>query len=165
LLTLLIVAVVITQVVRGREVESLWTETLLIALAHYFTSRRFINLAPEAMRRLDAENQVETEANPLYLPRHTIRAVLILAFVGLAVYLHRHDQLLQPPALSILGVVFPYHLPTLPRVLPTRRCERRARGIQDIPVAASIHASSRQAFQLRHFSRLGRERLQGLQDS
>jgi hypothetical protein len=117
LLTLLIVAVVITQVVRGREVEPLWTETLMIALAHYFTSRRFINLAPDLMRRLETEGRVEAEAHPLYLPRHTVRALLILVFVGLAVYLFRQDQLLQPPALSILGVVFSYMLGILARAL------------------------------------------------
>ena len=117
LLTLLIVAVVITQVVRGREVEPLWTETLMIALAHYFTSRRFINLAPDVMRRLETEGRVEAEAHPLYLPRHTVRALLILVFVGLAVYLFRQDQLLQPPALSILGVVFSYMLGILARAL------------------------------------------------
>ena len=44
LLTLLIVAVIIAEVARGRSVEILWTETLMIALAHYFTSRRFIQL-------------------------------------------------------------------------------------------------------------------------
>ena len=117
LLTLLIVAVVVTQVVRGREVEPLWTETLLIALAHYFTSRRFINLAPDVMRRLEAEGRVETEAHPLYLPRHTIRAVLILAFVGFAVYLYRENQLFQHPALSLLGVVFAYLLGVLARAI------------------------------------------------
>jgi hypothetical protein len=49
LLTLLIVAVVMAQVVRGREVEPLWTETLMIALAHYLTSRRFLHLVPDKM--------------------------------------------------------------------------------------------------------------------
>ena len=47
MLTLMIVAVVMAQLVRGQEVELLWTETLMIALAHYFTSRRFIKLPPE----------------------------------------------------------------------------------------------------------------------
>jgi hypothetical protein len=117
LLTLLIVAVVIAQVVRGREVEPLWTETLMIALAHYFTSRRFINLAPDVMRRLEAEGRIETEANPLYLPRHTIRALLMLTFVGFALYLYRENELLQPPALSILGVVFAYLLGIVARGL------------------------------------------------
>lgn len=110
LLTLLIVAVVISLVVREKEVEPLWMETLMIALAHYFTARRFINLTPAVRQRLEAEGHVETEAHPLYLPRHSIRVILMLAFVGLAVYLHREGRLFQPQALSILGVVFSYVL-------------------------------------------------------
>ena len=47
LLTLMIVAVVIAQMVRGGEIHLLWTETLMIAMAHYFASRRFIRLPPE----------------------------------------------------------------------------------------------------------------------
>src|SRR5437016_928678 len=86
LLTLLVVAVVITQVCRRREIEPLWTETLMIALAHYFTSRRFIHLAPDVIRRLEVEGHVEVESNPLYLPRHSIRAIILLAFAGLAIY-------------------------------------------------------------------------------
>ena len=115
LLTLLIVAVVLIQVARGRDVEPLWTETLMIALAHYFTSRRFIRLAPEAIRRLEAEGVVETESHPLYLPRHTIRAVLTFAFLGFAMYLYREERLFQPSALSLLGVVFAYLLGILAR--------------------------------------------------
>ena len=117
LLTLLIVAVVLVQVARGREVEPLWTETLMIALAHYFTSRRFIRLAPEAIRRLEAEGAVEAESHPLYLPRHTVRVALTLAFVGFAVYLYRDDRLFQPAAVSLLGVVFAYLLGILARAL------------------------------------------------
>jgi hypothetical protein len=110
LLTLLIVAVVLVQVARGHEVEPLWTETLMIALAHYFTSRRFIRLAPDVTRRLEAEGQVEAESHPLYLPRHSIRAVLMLTFLGFAVYLYKQNQLFQPAASSLLGVVFSYLL-------------------------------------------------------
>ncbi len=112
-LTLLVVAVVIAEVVRGREVEPLWSETLMIALAHYFSSRRFINLTPDVVRRLEADGQLEAESNPLYLPRHTIRVVLIVAFVGLAIYLYRQHQLFTSPAISILGVVFAYFLGVL----------------------------------------------------
>ena len=63
LLTLLIVAVVIAQVARGQAVEPLWVETLMIALAHNFTSRRFVSLPPELVRRLEAEGHLEEEAN------------------------------------------------------------------------------------------------------
>jgi hypothetical protein len=82
----------------------------MIALAHYFTSRRFINLPPEVIRRLAEEGHVETEANPLFLPRHSIRLILILAFGGLAVYLYRENKLFESQALPILGVVFAYLL-------------------------------------------------------
>ena len=109
LMTLLIVAVVIVQLVRGQEVELLWAETLMIALAHYFTSRRSLNLPPDVIRRLAAEGHVETKA-PLFLPRYSIRVILVLAFVGLAVYLYRQNRLFEPQALSVLGVVFAYFL-------------------------------------------------------
>jgi hypothetical protein len=110
LLTILTVAVVIVQLVRGQEVELLWIETLMMALAHYFTSRRAINLPTDVIRRLAAEGHVETEANPLFLPRYSIRVILVLAFVGLAVYLYRENRHFEPQALSVLGLVFAYFL-------------------------------------------------------
>jgi len=117
LLTLLIVAVVIVQVARGRPVEPLWTETLMITLAHYFTFRRFLSLPPQVMSRLEAEGYLEAESHPLYLPRQSIRVIVIVAFLGLAAYLYRTDQLFQPQALSILGVVFAYLLGIVARVV------------------------------------------------
>lgn len=108
LLTLLIVAVVISEAVRGRVVPVFWTETLMIALAHYFTSRRFIDLSPEVIHRLETDGHLDKEANPLYLPRHSIRAIVVAAFVGLAVYLYREGRLFRQEALSILSIVFAY---------------------------------------------------------
>lgn len=110
LLTFLIVAVVIAQIARGEQVQMLWTETLMIALAHYFTSRRLINLSPEVIGHLTEKGHLQPEGRPLFLPRHSVRAILVLAFVGLAVYLYQHDRLGDPDALSILGVVAAYFL-------------------------------------------------------
>jgi hypothetical protein len=115
LLTLLIVAVVVVQTARGQEVELLWTETLMIALAHYFTSRRLLNLSPDLIRQLTAAGQLEAESQPLHLPRHSIRALILLAFVGLAVYLFQHGRLGQPQAVSLLCVVGAYSLGILSR--------------------------------------------------
>jgi hypothetical protein len=125
LLTLLIVAVVIVQLGRGRDAELLWTETLMIALAHYFTSRRFIKLPPEVIRRLAEEGRIEVESRPLFLPRYSIRVILILMFFGLFVYLYVQDQLWHPQALSILGVVFAYLLGIVGRI-------RSMRGWEDL---------------------------------
>jgi hypothetical protein len=87
LLTLLIIGVVVVETLRGRYVDELWSETLLIALAHYFTSRRFVGLSPAVLRRLEEEGHVPRESNPLYLPRHSIRALIVLSFAGLAYYI------------------------------------------------------------------------------
>ena len=94
----------------GRDVELLWTETLMIAMAHYFASRRFIRLPPEVIDRLVAEGHIELEPRPLFLPSYSIRLILIAAFGGVALYLLFHGRLLEPQALSILGVVFAYLL-------------------------------------------------------
>ncbi len=131
LLTLLIVAVVVVQVVRGGEVELLWTETLMIALAHYFTSRRLVNLSPELIRRLTAEGQVEPESNPLYLPKHSIRTIIVLAFVGLTVYLFQEHRLVDSQALPLLGVVFAYMLGIVARA-------KNFQGLEDLKAAIVV---------------------------
>ena len=113
LLTIMIVAVVLTFLVRGLDIPLLWTETLMIALAHYFTSRRFIKLPPDVIKQLSVDGHVEFESKPLWLPRHSIRAILVLAFAGVSFYLYQNGRLLDPKAISILGVVFAYFLGVL----------------------------------------------------
>ena len=99
MLTILIVAVVISQVARGQVVSTLWTETLMIALAHYFSTRRFIKLAPELIHQLEAAGAVETELHPLFLPNRSIRILIFAAFGGLAIYLYAQGRLFEPEAL------------------------------------------------------------------
>ena len=123
LLTLMIVAVVMAQLVRGGEIPLLWTETLMIAMAHYFASRRFIRLPPGEIKRLVAEGYIELEARPLYLPSYSIRVLLIVSFTAVGVYLYLHGRLLEPQALSILGVVFAYLLGVFVRVQTVRNWE------------------------------------------
>ena len=123
LLTLMIVAVVIAQMVRGEKIELLWTETLMIAMAHYFASRRFIRLPPEVIKRLVDEGYIELEARPLYLPSHSIRVLLLVSFIAVGVYLYLHGRLLEPQALSILGVVFAYLLGVFVRLRTVRGWE------------------------------------------
>jgi len=139
LLTLPIVAVGIVQVARNRDLEPLWIETLMIALAHYFTSRRFINLPGDVIRRLEVEGHVEAEGNPLFLPRYSIRAVIVLAFGGLAVYTYQQGRLFDLRTLSILGVVSAYLLGILVRSLKNwwfkGRAPRSVAGWEDLKAA------------------------------
>jgi hypothetical protein len=108
LLTLIVLAVVISNLARDREIDVLWIQTLLIALAHYFTSRRFIALPPEVIERLEQDGVIERERHPLFLPRNSIRTLIVAAFLGLAVYLYREHRLFVPQAASLLGIVFAY---------------------------------------------------------
>ncbi len=110
LLTLTIVAVVVSKLAQKRELDILWIETLLIALAHYFTSRRFVALPPAVVKRLEQEGVIDKEQHPLFLPRHTIRTLILAAFAGLAIYLYREQRLFEPRELSLLGIVAAYVL-------------------------------------------------------
>ena len=110
LLTLIVVAVVVTKMVFHHFPNSIWIETLLIALAHYFTSRRFVSLSPEVMRRLEDDGAIDRERHPLYLPKNTIRFLIIAAFVGLAIHLYREGRLLDEKTIALLSMVFAYLL-------------------------------------------------------
>ncbi len=110
LLTLIVVAVVVTKMVFHRDLDSIWIETLLIALAHYFTSRRFVSLTPDVLRKLEEDGSIDRERHPLYLPKNTIRFVIIAAFVGLGIHLYREDKLFEPKTIALLSMVFAYLL-------------------------------------------------------
>jgi hypothetical protein len=122
LLTLIIVAVVIVESMRGVELSAFWTETLLIALAHYFTTRRLVDLPKTVLLRLQDEGHIERDAHPLHLPRHSIRLLIVLAFAGLGAYLQHYDRLIrdgrlafEDPAVSVLITVGAYSVGMLTR--------------------------------------------------
>lgn len=115
ILTLFVVAIVTVSVARGRDLDLIWTETLLIALAHYFTARRFVSLPPEVLKRIQEEGLIENEQHPLFLPRHSIRLLILAAFVGLGVFLYKQHRLWEPRAISLLGIIAAYVLGAMVR--------------------------------------------------
>jgi len=108
LLTLLVVGIVSVEIYRDHSLDVLWTETLMIVLAHYFTTRRFLQLTPSLMEQLQRQGEIDREVTPLNLPRHTIRIIVITAFVILTAVLVLEDRLWDTKALSIIVVVFAY---------------------------------------------------------
>lgn len=110
LLTLMTVAFITLQTARGERVSLLWFESLMIVLAHYFASRRLVQLSPELRARLTKEGVLEAEPNPLYLPRYTLRLLIVGAFAALAAFLWRNGRLLDPVALPIFIAVGSYFL-------------------------------------------------------
>jgi len=107
---MIIVFYIVMQTAQGVEISLLWSETLMISLAHYFTSRRFVPLSPALLKRLERDGELESDANPLYLPKHSIRVFIIAAFVWLAYFLYQKNRLLEPQALAVLGTVGAYFL-------------------------------------------------------
>ena len=110
LLTLMTVGFIVVQTARGIRVGLLWFESLMIVLAHYFAHRRFVPLSPAVRERLKAELLLEDDTNPLHLPRHSLRTMIILAFVGLGIYLARKGRLLDPVAAPVFISVGSYFL-------------------------------------------------------
>lgn len=110
LLTLMTVGFITIQTARGEKVSLLWFESLMIVMAHYFASRRLVQMSPELRARLILEGALEAEPNPLYLPRHSLRLIIVGAFVALAIYLARNDRLTDPVAVPIFVAVGSYFL-------------------------------------------------------
>lgn len=132
LLTLIVVAVVVARVTLGRSPDPLWIETLLIALAHYFTSRRFVSLSPAVLQRLEQEGVIEKERHPLYLPKNSIRTIIIGSFVGLGIYLYREPKLVTPEAIALLSMVSAYLLGAIVRGVANWFSKRRAQPITGV---------------------------------
>ena len=132
LLTLIVVAVVVARTAFGRSPDPLWIETLLIALAHYFTSRRFVSLTPAVLQRLEQEGVLEKERHPLYLPKNSIRTIVVGAFVGLGIYLYREPRLVTPEAVALLSMVFAYLLGAIVRSITGWFAKRRWQPITGV---------------------------------
>ncbi len=110
LLTLMTVGYIVVQTARGVHVGLLWFESLMIVLAHYFAHRRFVPLSPEMREKLKAESLLEDDSNPLHLPKHSLRTIIVLSFTGLAIYLGIRHRLLDPVAVPVLVTVGSYFL-------------------------------------------------------
>lgn len=110
LLTLMTVGFIVVQTARDIRVSLLWFESLMIVLAHYFAHRRFVPLSPSMREKLKCEDLIEDDTHPLYLPQHSLRAIIVMAFVGLAVYLGFQGRLRDPVAMPVFISVGSYFL-------------------------------------------------------
>ena len=57
------------------------------------------------LRRLEDEGLLERESQPLFLPRGSIRALIMAAFIGLGVYLWRDAPAVSRPVSAALAAV------------------------------------------------------------
>jgi hypothetical protein len=84
-LTLLLLAVAVIEISRGHELPGLWGETLLIAVAYYFSSTITLRVGEAGFRQLEENGTLATEPNPLFLPRGAV-PLLIVVGLGIAGY-------------------------------------------------------------------------------
>ncbi|HXY33121.1 MAG TPA: hypothetical protein VEI07_02775 [Planctomycetaceae bacterium] len=112
LLCLIVVSFVVAQTARGISVAVVWHESLMIMLAHYFTTRRMVPLSKDLRARLEASGDIDREPNPLHLPKHTVRVLMVAAFAGLGIYLYRAGRLFEAQSLPLLVSVGAYLLGT-----------------------------------------------------
>ena len=117
LLSLMIVSTSITETVRGRTLDVALAEALMIVLASYFATRRVIDLPPDTLEKLEQDGQLPSERHPLYLPRFSIRIIILLSFAGAAGYLYQRGRLFSPEAISTIGLVFAYFVGVLFRAV------------------------------------------------
>ena len=102
ILALTIVGIVIYQILTGDGVGLLLSETLSIVLTHYFASRRSVALPPALLNSPEIRALVEQESNPLWLPRGSVRVIIMVAFIMMIAILLIRGQL---PSLTVLGTV------------------------------------------------------------
>lgn len=107
LLALMVVAVTVVTLARKQELSTFWSETLLIALAHYFTSRKSMDLSPRARALLEKEGILQDDGHPLHLPKNSIRGVIVFAFVSLAFYLSMTSAWTMTSG-SMIAMIFAY---------------------------------------------------------
>jgi len=110
LLTLMTVGFIVVQTARDIRVSLLWFESLMIVLAHYFAHRRFVPLSPVMREKLKCEDLIEDDTHPLYLPQHSLRTIIVLSFIGLAIYLGMKGRLRDPVAMPVFISVGSYFL-------------------------------------------------------
>ncbi|MDB5389438.1 MAG: hypothetical protein JWM11_5084 [Planctomycetaceae bacterium] len=115
LMTMIVVAVTCADIVAGNSIEPVWTETLMVALAYYFTSRRFLQLPPEVLQKLESDGIVPKEPLPLYLPRGTIRLAILVTFLSVAGYQFQHGKLFEKETFPIFITLLAYFAGTTVR--------------------------------------------------
>lgn len=119
-----------------RTIPEYLRDLLFIVLGHYFAVRSRATTVAD-----------DPGPPPLYLPRGSVRFLLIAGFVGVAVFLYRHEQLFQierNPAVVTLLLVFGFLLGVVLRQLGAWWAGRGAstpRIVEDLRAFVSLSAA------------------------
>ena len=84
LLALCVVFVSCWLMVQGDEPPLAVSEALFTALGYYFATRARVGLSKDELRERQEEFGEEAELRPLFLPRGSIRVIILISFVAVA---------------------------------------------------------------------------------
>jgi len=142
ILALGVVFVTCWLTVHGEPVPVAVSEALFTGLAYYFATRGLMRLTPEEAERLRAERGEAEQFNPLFLPRGTIRVLIVLAFVGLAGYLLAEEGVRGLASATTLLLVLAFFagqvLKYAVRWLSAKRERRRTLAFEHVKAALGL---------------------------
>ncbi len=124
LVALTVIAVYLMQTLGGQVAGLLLSESVLIVLAHYFASRRMLAVSPQNMQRLREQGLLEQETNPLWLPRNSVRLLILGAFTAAFVVLLWRGELFRIEVFDNLFLVLAYLVGTVFQYLRARAGQR-----------------------------------------
>lgn len=105
ILALIIVTVACQQMLSGAVPSLLLSETLMIVLTYYFTMRQQLIINPQVTIEPAIESVIVTKSNPLWLPRGSIRTLIIAAFFITVLGVMEQGRLLDS---NVLGMLVPF---------------------------------------------------------
>jgi len=105
ILALIIVTVACQQMLSGAIPSLLLSETLMIVLTYYFTTRQHDVVNTSVSIKPTVEIVRSTASNPLWLPRGSIRSLIIAAFFITVSGLIAQGRLLDS---NVLGMLIPF---------------------------------------------------------
>jgi len=92
----------------GKPVGLLLSEAMLIVLAHYFASRQLLMVPTELQPYLEVQHLIPQEPNPLWLPRHSIRLVILSVLFLTGIMLLVQGELFQSNGFDNIFLIFVY---------------------------------------------------------
>jgi hypothetical protein len=124
LVALTIVAVFALLTLGGTSAGPQLSEAMLIVLAHYFASRQLVTVPKALRQQLQAQGLVQEEPSPLWLPRNSVRLLILACLLATLVILLLRGQLFLSGVLDNLVLVSAYLLGVVVQLLRQRRLQR-----------------------------------------
>jgi hypothetical protein len=124
LVALTVVGVFVLQTLRGQPAGLLLSEAMLIVLAHYFASRRLLTVPAQLRAQLQDQGLIQEDPNPLWLPRNSVRTLILAALLGTLAVLMLRGELLRSGVLDNLLLAYAYLLGVIVNQVRQRRPPR-----------------------------------------